>query len=165
MTDELKAALEAYKRNPDRFYADAYARAHAGDYTDALELLHGFVDAVLAHKPIPQPILDYLSLGISQYLADKDLELEATLLLKRPRHRRQGTPRDPVAPVAAMYLAMKRDGLSKTDAKAKVCEEWHIEQRTLEKYDHENNLIRTWGVARLEKMAQPVARVQSNLRR
>lgn len=156
--DPLASALTEYARHPERYYAHAYTSARAGNHADALELLHGFVDAVDVHKPIPQPIMDYLSAGFSQYLANGDLDLETALLLKRPRHRESGRTRDAVPIVADLYLRMKRDGLSKTAAKTAVCSRWHVEERALERYDRENNLIRTWDIPTLEQMAQPIAR-------
>lgn len=156
--DELEAALIEHKKHPEQYYLQSYAGARGGDHRDALELLHGFVAAVNARKPVPAPILDYLCLAFSEYLADPSKSIESALLLTRPKRRPRGSPRDPVPMVADLYLARKRDGLGKTAAKARVCAKWNIDQRTLEKYDGEYSLIRDWDVPTLETMARPTAR-------
>lgn len=151
---KLQAVLLDYIKNPDEYYAHRYAEARNGDQTAAIELLREFVAAVNTRQPVSRIILEYLAMAFGEYLGDPAKHLEDALLLTRPKHRPRGHPQDPVSAVAAMYLAMKRDGMSKSDAKLRVCDCRHIEQRTLENYDRDNALVRKWDVATLEMMAR-----------
>lgn len=131
----------------------------------AHELLDGFCSAVLAGKPIPKPILEYLCYSLLEYL-DQGVVLDKALRLNPPRSRPRGIYTvEPPRAVATLYLHMRRDGCSKTEALRRTCEKLGLSQRNLERLDKQWNLIRDFDVAELEHLAQPIANVKRPARK
>lgn len=149
---------EVIADNLDGYYRWNAKRADEGDMSAALEMLHGFCEAVEGNAPIPDPIRHYLLMAFSYYLSNAK-PIDKALNLVPPAHRPKGQfiTFDPVRAVAMMYLYVKRDRMLKDEAKQATCVALHVEKRQLERADKALNLIRNWDVSGLEQAAQVVA--------